>query len=693
MVEDRRDSYRFDVQRGQVSIEHPPTLSVARISNISASGSNIIVPIGKMDSLGKSPIKLRLGDYPFIETTFFPIHSIKMDGMIHIGACFQNMHPDSLTVLCQFLIDRFTENSQRFSIAEFEKGVSIIKKHKVLINELLRYYCIFMDYPLQIYKDGHLLSLILKVRSIIEKEGHQLIQIVMNGSEANMVEVNKEYVFTYPGANSVNYFITDVYTIKNDTLFINLPQCIYQGGFRYSRRAALKTNQNIEIVIKHPRFQNLVITKPILEAGARGFSFPLDPEKDFLFPGGFLSDVSIKLPEHLLSAAGTIRSVHKHEGQLVYGFEISRFSNEKDRDNWMRFAFLATHEQLKIGGYKDRSTYWAVLEASGYINNEVTLPLRSVIKKSYMREWDKHAENPRICHNLLFLKKQKAIGAVSMNLLYPKTSLGHHMSVDIRFRKSFYRIGRELISGLHFVFQHLMPTKYFISYFYADKTYNDLMFRRFLHRYPNKEDYIYDRYNLYKCLLSTKRVNRLMPSRELEIKSGDTRLLKTLSHHLKKNLSQIEFEAFSFNKDEITLDTFSNQCLSSGYERKRQIFFAVDGEIPIAALIAETGSEGVNTFNLLNCCWVVFLISDVRQNQYVLEQLMTQAIDFYHKEKKAEFIFLDKYDSMPKKHLEKYGIKYLTNGMRWLSNYKITSAYLNYIEETLGMLYNHFRPY
>jgi len=35
----------------------------------------------------------------------------------------------------------------------------------------------------------------------------------------------------------------------------------------------------------------------------------------------------------------------------------------------------------------------------------------------------------------------------------------------------------------------------------------------------------------------------------------------------------------------------------------------------------------------------------------------------------------------------------VTDGMRWLGNDRLLSAYLNYIEETLGMLFNNFKPH
>lgn len=694
MMEDRRDSYRFLIDKEDVYIENPSSLLRARINNISASGSSFILTEGNIDELDKSPVFLKLGLYPSLETRIIPMRVIDQNGIINVGGRFQDMEQETLRSLSRFLIDCFLENSQRLSFIQSGSGPLITKKHRKVISELLRFHCVFQARPLTIYYNDHPLPLTLQVRDLSEEaDRHFFRAVVIDGREVK-VEKGREYVFTFSGSNAVNYFETNLSRIESESLIFNLPTSIHQSGFRDSLRVFPAPGHNIELIIRHPRLHGVSLSKPVIEMSARGVVFPIFPETDLLFPGESVKEAIINLPDGPVRVEGTIRSIRDQDGHLAYGFEIIRFFHENERRRWMRHVFLSTYQRLKVGKKEDASAFWGVLESSNYIKNEVTKSLVPLIKKRFFIAWDKHSENPWINHNLLFYKKQKPVAAISISRIYPKTSLGHHMSVDNKIRKGFFDVGREVICGMTYITRHLLTTDYYVSYFYADKTYNRLMFKGFLRRYPINEDFLYDRYHLYKCLLKTVSNGIADQGRGgVDIKLGDTELLGVLSSHLKNNLTKIEFEAFSFHEHEITLESFSKQCLIHGYERKRRIFFALKKGIPLAALIAETGDEGINTFNLLNCCWVVFLEPEARQDEQLLDRLMIQAIRFYREEGKKEFIFMEASNREPRSHVEVYGVRYMTDGMRWLGNDRLLSVYLNYIEETLGMLFHNFKPY
>ncbi len=694
MTEDRRDSYRFLMEKEDVYIENPSSFFRARIDNISASGSGLTLLGGKIDELEKGPVFLKLGPYPALETRIIPTRIIDQNGFINVGGRFQDMEQEALRSLSRFLAECFLENSQRLAFRRSDIGPLINRKHRKAISELLRYHCIFQSRPLTIYYNDHPLPSRLLIRNLSEEADHHYFRALMVAGKEVHVETGREYDFTFAGSNAVNYFKSKLSRIESDSLIFNLPTFIHQSGFRDSLRVSPNPSNRIELILRHPRLHGISLTKPVIEMSARGVVFPILPESDVLFPGESLSGTIINLPEGPVRVEGTIRSIRDQDGQPAYGFEIIRYFNEDEKTRWLRHIFLTTYQRLKIGKKEDASAFWSVLESSNYIKNEVTPSLVPLIRRRFFIAWDKHSENPWITHNLLFYRKQKPVAAISISRIYPKTSLGHHMSVDNKIRKGFFDVGREVICGMTYITRHLLTTEYYISYFYADKTYNRLMFKGFLRRYPINEDFLYDRYHLYKCLIEKAgNENADHWPGDVDITPGDPGLLRILSSHLKDNLSKIEYEAFSYSAHEITLESFSEQCLSYGYERKRRIFFALKKGIPLAALIAETGDEGINTFNLLNCCWVVFLEPMADQDEQLLDLLMKRTIRFYREEGKNEFIFMEASDSKPRSHMEKYGVRYVTDGMRWLGNDRLLSAYLNYIEETLGMLFHNFKPY
>ncbi len=692
MREDRRDSYRFKVNKDQVEVKDPPDYSGDLIKDISASGASFFVPNGRIFDLKKDWIVLKFADYPCLETRITPIWAAEKGGIFKAGFRFQEMDQETLGILSRFLIDNFLEENQKLSKGYPGDGVSIEKGNKRVICELFKYHCLFRHQPLLIYSGDLLLPVTLQVEELLNDESRSLIKIAINGGKEDIIETGKEYIFSFPGSNAINFFKAKVFRAELNFLMITLPFFIQQRGFRDSLRISPDPD-HVNLVIKHSRLPGVYLKKSVLDIGAKGFSFPFDPERDLLFPGEHINDVTLNLPEGPVRVEGVIRSIHTHLDKMAYGFEILQFICHKEKEIWMRYVLLATHERLKIGKKEDTLIFWEVLKNSNYIGKEVTPSLRPVLKKRFFEAWGKHPEHSRINQNLILFQKEKPVATVSMNLLYPKTSLGHHLSIDRRIRKNIFDVGRELVSGFLYILRHLIHTEYFLSYFHADKTWNDLLYGRFLGSYPRCEDFVYDRYHLHKCLLYPEKVGSQMVMRGVDIVPSNPMLLQMLSQYLRGNLHEREFEAYSYNEDEITLEDFSRRCLHYNYERKRRIFFAMVAGKPLAALIAETGDEGVNTFNLLNCCRIVFLTQEAKQDDMLLAQLMAQAIRFFTDEKKQEFIFFGEYDGKPKQILEKCGVKYVTDGMRWLGSSKMLPAYINYIEETLGMLSANFKPY
>lgn len=694
---DQRDSRRFKLNPGMVRIEQPPILSPTVFEDISASGTKMIVPRHLGKKLSQSSVLLRLGPSNRFETRLVPVRAASENTHTVIGAQFQYLGKNNMGSLSGFLAGCFLDAGLTMPVEPTEpaeKHPILIKKHKTLKKDLLRYYCIVLGYPLKIHREGRSLPGKLKIVDIQQESDQFLIYAVSADKRKIDVRAGWTYTFTFPGENAVHSFETVVIKqVEPDNIILELPAVIIQSGFRYSLRSKTNAGLQVNVAINHPHWPEEKLEKPLWDLGAQGFSFPSVPENDMLFPGELIRRCAIQLPDGPVHIEGTIRSIRRYPGLWIYGIEILRFLKDDERSRWMCFVLKATHGRLKIARRKNGAEFWRVLKKSEYIQKEVTTVLIPHIKKCFFRNWSLHAENYQVNRHLLLYKKKRPIAAASINLLYPNTSLSHHVSIDRRYLRSFFDIGRELICGLQYITRHLIPTQYYLSYFYADKTYNDMMFRRFINRYPLKEDYVYDRYRLYKCQTSSATESAPPYQNGIVIEDGSPRLLEQLSRHQRATLPPIEFEAFAYDESQIDLKAFSRKCLSMGYERKRRVFFAMHNQHPLAAVIAESGDEGLNAFNLINCCWVVYLESEVSKDHLILKQLMTKAIEFYRKEKKSEFIWFKEYNDQPDTSLGKFGITYITDGMRWIGNDRISSAYLHYVRETLGMLGHHLRPY
>ena len=109
----------------------------------------------------------------------------------------------------------------------------------------------------------------------------------------------------------------------------------------------------------------------------------------------------------------------------------------------------------------------------------------------------------------------------------------------------------------------------------------------------------------------------------------------------------------------------------------------VDGQ-PVAALLAETGNEGVNVFGLLNTCRIFWLRPQSPANVTAIrKQLLAQAVKHYQACNKPSFVFLDdeqQQDGTP----ETLGLEAISPAMRWLAHKDIIPAWAAYLQRLLS---------
>jgi hypothetical protein len=381
-------------------------------------------------------------------------------------------------------------------------------------------------------------------------------------------------------------------------------------------------------------------------------------------------------------------------GGLACGTEILGFSKSREAERWRRFVFHAGHARLRLGKRALVKQAWKVLDSSGYV--ALTDESKRVhMKNSFFASWEKHAGKPEVNRFFLLLKGDQPVGTAAASLLYPGTWMAHHFGIDEKERKEdkrkLFDLAREIYSGIMFMLGHMASLDYFVFYFDRIKTFHEMAFGQFLKRYPAKEEFLYDGFKLF-CY--TPQANQPEPravrdSPDIDIVSGDRRLLGLLSRHLRAHLPPIEFEAFRYAEEEITLEGFSRACAAKGHERERHIFFAQNGDEPLAALIAETGEEGLNVFGLFNKCWFVYLKPEATRDDRVKDRLLRKAIRYYGSKGKKSFLLLGSRNGEPEDLLEDLGFSYVADGLRWLGRRAIIPAYMNYIEELMKMAKTH----
>ena len=170
----------------------------------------------------------------------------------------------------------------------------------------------------------------------------------------------------------------------------------------------------------------------------------------------------------------------------------------------------------------------------------------------------------------------------------------------------------------------------------------------------------------------------------VDVVDADASELRRVSRQLAITLPQVELEAFSLSEDSLGLEEFTRTCRDRGYERARRVFVARESRETVAALVAESGDDGINVFGLLDCCWVVTLGRPLAPSDGVLLALLRAAGRHYGSLGKRSFLLWGD-PSWSSGAFERLGLCHVARAIRWIASRRLLPAYLSYMEDTVGM--------
>lgn len=690
MSSERRGSYRLSVGEGpRIRLAGPGPFRDIRILDLSAGGGKLLVPPDLAGLLERVPVHFELGTCPPFRGR---LSAVWEDGACQqlqpVGVRFHELGQAGLGALSRFLVERYLEQRSSPVRRCLRTARSLVHTGAGRVRRLLGYHLIDRCVPFEAYAGDDALGVRLRGRSLTEDDRGQVILAEVLDGEAERLEPGRQYSFVFRGAGAISLFPAVVEQVTAENLRLRLPERIHQGGFRSSPRTHLAVEQALTVVLHHPRIAGRVLHKPVLDIGGGGLCFPLDPDRDFLAPGDRIDELELNLPGFGIRARAGLRGISRRvdSGELICGLELLDFPRQADREAWNRFVFHASHRRLRLGDRRTVDSVWRVLENSGY-TALVDPDLRRHQRRRFFRAWRAQADCNALGRHFLLAAGATRIGTVAASLVYPDTWLVHHLGIDRRSPEvrslSVLDLAREMYSGMIYILQH-MARPYFLSYFDADKDFNDLIYSRFLENYPEADHFLYDRFRLYKCRPDPG-VAAAAPAAGVRVAAADPIQRERIGRHLVERLPAIEVDAFRLAPERIDLQAFQDRCRRQGFQRDRTLFIAERGGSLRAALIAETGDEGTNIYGLLNRCWLVPLDAAAMADRDLLAALLRRARAHYAAAGKPEFILLGSGDE-PADLLAGLGYEHRADGLRWLARREILAPWRSYLEQTLQML-------
>jgi hypothetical protein len=641
-----------------------------------------------------STLRFHLGSHGnFVADILLLGPAAKAEGEGLVAFRFQALSGQALGVLSAFLCSEHAQASNRLERMFSSRDATLevddatawrgVPEGSATLS-LLRHYLTVEGSPFFLYDEMSEVTLPLERIRFIEHGGERALLASFPDAPRRALNEAQEYVFFCVDALAVTWFRSRLRRHGPTDLLIAAPTKLSQGGFRCSRRVIPPWDHPVSATIENPHLHGEGISRPVSEFASNGFAIEFDPARDRLFPGQQLHRVCLDLPSGSVEMQCILRMCRPRAniGKMVAGFEIGGFRSPQDHDRWLRALVPCLFPKTRIGDDQMVSDAWARLEHSGYLDL-IESSERTRLRTPFFDDWTRQASHPGLSSRFVLSYRDGApIGVTAANLIYPKTCLVHSGGID----KAAQGTGQVLdLYSAAFLLAHSMG-EYCLSLFDAEKRINAILFERFVQQYSPRADSVFDRLAVFKWHASHGGTAiPVRPTRAFDIVSASGGLMRVLWEHQQATLSPLELDAYGWSPDGRCMQQFSEHCATHGYARHRQVFFALRDGLPLAALVAETGSEGMNVFSLLNACSVVFLQCPPEERCEVVRSLLARGIDHYSGSGKEAFLFLGFGDAERHARLQELGFTYVAEGWRWLTSKRVIPAYITYLRDLAAL--------
>ncbi len=317
---------------------------------------------------------------------------------------------------------------------------------------------------------------------------------------------------------------------------------------------------------------------------------------------------------------------------------------------------------------------WDLLWNSLYVKEWVPVDSLNIVRNQYILTWND--PQPAVGRSIFTNGPAGPMGVVSSSLLYPDTWMHHHLGCLSAPKDAPKTVMRkdvaELMATTIEATQKATNYEHWVIYVERSKPFNMRIYQDFS--------------------LTQSTGNGKLALRNVEVYRGSSKIQFNASYqgftvdkarwNEIKNVEEVLFwderpvEYDALNYRDMELKNFEERCHGFNYERTRSIFVVRDSlGFAVAALIAETGSEGANIFGLMNSCRIISLEHN-QVSSHAQSLLLRQAAQFYRERGKIHFLVLD-YDQ------QKFPdeLVHVSGGLRWIAHKDLVQPFVEYLRK------------
>jgi hypothetical protein len=675
---ERRGSYRLELRSGQAMVRAAGAAAL-ELEEVGVGGGRLLLHGTAGLALSSVEIALAGEDVFCAPLTVVHVHR-RAPELFQLGARFGALAPGDLHRLSRFVSREYERRTSGPARLLDDRRILTITS-SLFMRTILRQPG-HGPSPLLWVADGtRRLPLRLRTGETGFADGVRVIRTQVMGDPAALVEGRSYRLFlNAPGA--VTIFESVLARLRGPEAWLTLPDQMRQAGVRPLPRVAVSRARAGAVTFVHPHLPGAPVRAALHDIAGRGLSFHVDAAEHGLFPGDKLDGVRLALPGATVEAKGMVRSLAAHDATpgLCCGIELVDFRGPADAERWRRFVFASMHPNL-VDGQRRAAIGWRLLEASHYVDLWTPTGARSHVHARYLDQWQSPAGG--VGHSVVLRRHRAAAGMVSGTLVYPHSWLVHHLARhagdDREDAQTPLRQVGELITG---IFHRLLletDMHFFFIYIERDKRLNERLYVDFARHYYDPTKHLLTELEVFRR--STAAACGPAAPMGIEVRGATRPLLAELAATLSTTAPAVEREAFALDEARIDLAAFTRDCARLRHERRRDVFFASDGVGPGAALIAETGDEGVNIFGLLNSCRIVSL-GAAPPGPALRSALLARAVDHYRQRGKKHFLLLE--DTAPDDVPVQLGFERVSGALRWITHRDAVPAFTAYLDGLLS---------
>ena len=676
---DRRSSYRLPLPPGAAVMDLPGSSRVPLV-DLSADGGRLALPdlVRLPESRYRGVLHLDGHESLALELELVRRHSGASDPAA-FGARFTGLSSRASHELSRFLIHGVTRRQRSLTRLAAAPSPLLRVRRPAHIHDLLRLHGLRREQTLSVYEGDDPLPPRLRVRAVDAAAGH--LAVTWDGEP--LLERGRNYRFLLPAAGAALLFEATVREGRDGSATISFPSELLQGGFRDSLRLPTLDGDGACVSFVSHRGGGRWTTRRSQDVSQSGLSFPFYAGQDLLFPGDRLSGVEIELRTGTVRADAVVRTIAPRggDGGVSCGIELTDFASAADQERWWRYVFAKAwprtfdrHPELAL-------LAWRVLDSSEYLRLWTKPQERERLERQFLFTWERPALVPG--HLIVLREESRTVGTFATSQVYPSTWLLHSLGVDRderRKRRYFLEAARELYAAMLSLLK-AAEVRHFVLFVQKDKRWTDLLYGGFVEALPPGAPSVYDEYTLYKCRAHSAEPPEPVLPGGFWVEPADARTLRAVAKRLGKCLTSLERDAYVYHEDGIDLCAFAGQ---GPLRFRREVFVARDERGERAALVAESGSDGVNVFGLLNNCRIFAFspFEDEAEEKAVCSALLAGAREFYTRRDVDEYIVFATTEAMAAA-ADAGGGQLVSTGVRWLASCDLLPAWINYVDEVL----------